>query len=471
MSLRGHTSLETGITFASPEAQSMKNIRSCSPQPSKVTDLPNEILTAIFSAAVNSTLASEHSRVLCYISLVCRDWRAVAVDSSELWTTVYISHLNDLPSAQLFFERSAPRLLDVILRFDFYVNWAISGKIAEVTFPHLHRFRTLNIEFDNPDTYHAFSSLFRTAAPSPPCLSSLRLHYTGATWSFAMIPNVHLLPSPNNIVSLDVHRLPVTVVSHYASLTTLSLYRVFLDHARMRDLFLASPSLETLILAALHTFNGPATSSDLPPIDASSLRCLALSMDSSHRDPCIPGRCVISCLCLPNLESLEVYGLCRHAVVGLGAHFGDLPKLRKLRLQHLVCSVHDEPFVRSLQLLRRLELVDADPRSWSGKCLPLPSLTSLVYSSDGVGNHYEWLADICRQRPRSGPPLHVQVTDLRNDEGVRDERGWDKYAVIEVCLPLSVKGMFDWEILECDREYKDTESDWFDSSSDSDSLI
>ncbi|KAK0209194.1 hypothetical protein DFS33DRAFT_515851 [Desarmillaria ectypa] len=441
-----------------------KDIVSYSSQPSQVTDLPNEILTTIFSAAVDCTSASEQPRVLRRISLVCRDWRAVVTDTSELWTTVYISHLNDIPTAQLFFERSTPHLLNVILKFDFYVNWAISGKIAEVTLPHLHRFRTLDVEFDNPDTYHAFSSLYRTVAPSPPCLSSLRLHYTGATWGFAMIPNIHLLSSPNNIISLDIHRLPVNVVSHYASLTSLSLYRIFLDYARMRDLFLASPSLETLTLAALHTFDEPSTSSDLPPIDASSLRSLALSMDSSHRDVCIPGRCVISCLRLPNLECLEVYGLCRYAVVGLGAHFGDLPKLRKLRLQHLVCSAHDEPFVRSLQSLRQLELVDADPRSWSGKHLPLPSLSLLVYSSDRVGNHYEWLADICRQHSLSGPPLRVQLTDSRNDQWIQGEGGWDKHAVIKICPPLSVKGMFDWEILECDREYKDTESDSFDSS-------
>ncbi|KAK0479707.1 hypothetical protein IW261DRAFT_1478708 [Armillaria novae-zelandiae] len=446
MYLRGRTSptVKTWITFASPGAQSIDNAYS---QPSQISDLPNEILTAIFSAAVNSTPASEQPQVLRCISLICRDWRVVVANSSELWTTVYISHLTDLPTAQLFFERSTPRLLDVILKFDFYVNWAISGKIAEAIFPHLHRFRTLNVEFDNPDTYHAFSNVYRSAVSAPPCLNSLRLNYTGSTWSFAMIPNVHLLSSPNNIVSLDIHRLPVNVVSHYASLTTLSLYRIFLDHARMRDLFLASPSLETLILAALHTFNGPNTSSDLPPIDASSLRSLALSMDSSHRDSCIPGRCVISCLCLPNLESLEVYGLCRYAVVGLGAHFGDLPKLRKLRLQHLVCSVHDEPFLRSLRSLRRLELVDTDPRSWSG-------------------NRYEWLADICRQRPRSGPPLRVQVTNARNDQWLQDEGGWDESGVVEIRPSTPVKGMFDWAVLECDREYKDAGSD---SSPDSDS--
>ncbi|KAK0234120.1 hypothetical protein IW262DRAFT_1334476 [Armillaria fumosa] len=458
--------VKTEITFASPGAQSIDNDKAYSSQPNQISDLPNEILTAIFSAAVNSTPASEQPRVLRCISLICRDWRAVVANSSELWTTVYISHLTDLPTAQLFFERSTPRLLDVILKFDFYVNWAISAKIAEAMFPHLHRFRTLNVEFDNPDTYHAFSSFYRTEVTAPPCLSSLRLHYTGSTWSFAMVPNVHLLSSPNNIVSLDIHRLPVNVVSHYVSLTTLSLYRIFLDHARMRDLFLASPSLETLILAALHTFNGPNTSSDLPPIDASSLRSFTLSMDSSHRDSCTPGRCVISCLCLPNLESLEVYGLRRCAVVGLGAHFGDLPKLRKLRLQHLVCSVHDEPFVRSLRSLRRLELVDTDPRSWSGKCLP-PSLSSLAYTSDSPArNCYDWLADICRQRPRSGPPLRVQVTNPSNDYWFQDEGGWDESGVVEICPSMSAKAMFDWTILECDREYKDAGSD---SSPDSDS--
>ncbi|KAK0185135.1 hypothetical protein F5146DRAFT_1071564 [Armillaria mellea] len=462
MYLRGRTSpiVKTGITFASPGAQSIEYDKVYSSQPSQITDLPTEILTAIFSAAVNSASASEQPQILRCISLICRDWRAVAANSSELWTTVYISHLTDLPNAQLFFERSTPRLLDVILKFDFYVNWAISGKIAEAIFPHLHRVRTLNVEFDNPDTYHAFSSYYRTVVSAPPCLTSLRLHYTGSTWSFAMVPNVHLLSSPNNIVSLDIHRLPVNVVSHYASLTTLSLYRIFLDHARMRDLFLASPSLETLILAALHTFNGPNTSADLPPIDASSLRSLALSMDSSHRDSCIPGRCVISCLCLPNLESLEVYGLCRYAVVGLGAHFGNLPKLRKLRLQHLVCSVHDEPFVQSLRSLRRLELVDADPRSWSGKCLSLPSLSSLVYTSDSLAEiHHEWLADICRQRPRSGPPLRVQVMDPRNDQRLQDEGSWNEFGVVEICPSMLAKGMFDWAILECDREYKDAGSD------------
>ncbi|KAG7451906.1 uncharacterized protein BT62DRAFT_270962 [Guyanagaster necrorhizus] len=429
-------------------------------RPSSSLNVPNEILTTIFSVVVHSAPASEHPRVLSCISLVCRDWCAVVADSSELWTTVYMSHITDLPTAQLFFERSTPRLLDVILKFDFYVNWSISAKIAEVTMPYLHRFRTLNVEFDNPDTYLAFSNLYRTTASSPPYLSSLRLHYTGRTWSFAMIPNVPLLSSANNIVFLDLHRLPVNVVSHYSGLTMLSLYRIFLGHARLRDLFLASPSLETLILAALHTFDGPNTSSDLPPIDASSLRSLALSMDSSHRDSCVSGRCVISCLHMPNLQSLEVYGRCRSTAVGLGAHFGDLPKLRKLRLQHLVCSDHDGPFFRSL---KRLELVDAD---LGGRCFPLPSLSSLLYDLDGGGTHYEWLADTCH---RPGPPLRVQITDSKINQWVQGEGGWDEHAIVEICPRMSVKGMFDWAILECDREYRDTESDWFDSSSDSDS--
>ncbi|KAF8191003.1 hypothetical protein K438DRAFT_1591745, partial [Mycena galopus ATCC 62051] len=67
---------------------------------------PNEVLALIFKEAAESPLALRKIPVPLTVSRVCQRWRAVALSSAELWTTIRISERHRLNAATLFLERS-----------------------------------------------------------------------------------------------------------------------------------------------------------------------------------------------------------------------------------------------------------------------------------------------------------------------------------------------------------------------------
>ncbi|KAK0464882.1 uncharacterized protein EV420DRAFT_926076 [Desarmillaria tabescens] len=370
--------------------------------------LPNELLAYIFSTAIISLLPINHRSFLAQVCSICRRWRDVAIEASELWTTIVIHNPNHVPSAELFLERSKTRLLDV----DVQVAFGQGGfrgpsatfsrqsglRVAELTSVHLWRTRTLSLSISDTQGAEKFSALYRPV--STPHLVSLSVYVKG--WSQNSPP---LLDSICSVGSNGNGGLSSNTTS-VSGLTRLELTSVHPKLEDVRKIFTHFPSLETLILsqfcpgwAGRQEVNQPTIST------SSSLRSLAVHLDYSHVKSSHAGNppdcsCVLGSLRFPNLEYLEVLGDNSSYSLNLGSHFKDLPKLKTLRLQRCSVLPADTEFFRSLKLLNRLELVDnLKDVKWSAKhrkraTLPFPHLSSILLGDKSNGNYdmSQWIS-------------------------------------------------------------------------------
>ncbi|PBL01306.1 hypothetical protein ARMGADRAFT_420508 [Armillaria gallica] len=362
--------------------------------------LPNELLTYIFATAIISLLPKEHTSFLALVCSICRRWRDVAIEASELWTTIYIHHQNDIPAAELFLKRSKTQLLDVDVQVGNFFsqdrfqsptessNRRSGLRVAELTSVHLERTRSLSLSVSDTLVGEKFSALYW---PMPtPHLVNLSVNVKG--WSQSVPP---LLDSICSFHSNGNDGSSSTTASS-SNLTRLELISPFTEHEDLRNIFTHFPSLETLILPKFDQGWGEDQGENRPIILApSSLRSLAVHLDYAHvktwraagnsRD-C---SCILGSLHFPNLEYLEVRGEEPDCNLSLSSHFKDLPKLKTLRLQRCSVPPLDDKFFRSLKLLNRLELVEnVEAVDWSSKlskmALPFPHLSSIFLGSKSL---------------------------------------------------------------------------------------
>ncbi|KAJ7046320.1 hypothetical protein C8F04DRAFT_939280, partial [Mycena alexandri] len=71
-----------------------------------IENLPDELLALIFRTAADLPLSPEGWAVPLTVASVSQRWRAVALTSPEVWTTIHISEDRSLDIAALFIERS-----------------------------------------------------------------------------------------------------------------------------------------------------------------------------------------------------------------------------------------------------------------------------------------------------------------------------------------------------------------------------
>ncbi len=379
--------------------------------------LPNELLAYIFATAIISLLPKEHRSFLALVCSICRRWRNVAIEASELWTTIYIHHQNHIPTAELFLKRSKTQFLDVDIevvfgrefpqftsgRGGYYRSPPVafsrqSGlRVAELTSAHLERTRTLSLSIGDAQGAEKFSALYRPV--STPHLVSLSVYIQG--WLQSAPP---LLDSICSVSSNGSDGLPSNGASGFI-LTRLELGAVQPEHEDMRKIFTYFPSLETLILPNFCQGWRRNQEVNRPIIFApNSLRSLAVQLDHAHVKSSHAGNspdcsCVLGSLCFPNLEYLEVLGDDSSLDLNFCSHFKDLPKLKTLRLQRCSVSPSDDTFFRSLKLLDRLELVDNLKdvkwcKNYSKKVsLPFPRLSSILLSDNSRGgcpDMFQW---------------------------------------------------------------------------------
>ncbi|KAJ7844875.1 hypothetical protein B0H14DRAFT_2775691 [Mycena olivaceomarginata] len=99
---------------------------------------PDEVLALIFRLAAETPLAPSEDEASWVISSVNQRWRAIALSSPELWTTIRISRRHSLGGTQLFLARSTP------LPFRLSINTEVTGphpldaaRILEMLLPHI----------------------------------------------------------------------------------------------------------------------------------------------------------------------------------------------------------------------------------------------------------------------------------------------------------------------------------------------
>ncbi|CCM06019.1 uncharacterized protein FIBRA_08263 [Fibroporia radiculosa] len=127
--------------------------------PAPVEGLSLDILHVIFAQAVSLFEPDERQCFAIHVASVCRAWRDAAVDTSSLWSTIYIDsgHLPSIAMLQLFLERSRNQKLDIS------IDWAhgfmrnkwneekLSAYIAaamHALVPHMSRWETMDISWN-----------------------------------------------------------------------------------------------------------------------------------------------------------------------------------------------------------------------------------------------------------------------------------------------------------------------------------
>ncbi|KAK0208072.1 hypothetical protein DFS33DRAFT_1301032 [Desarmillaria ectypa] len=446
---------------------------------SKINErLPNELLAYIFTTANIGLLPTKRRSFLARVCSICRRWRDVAIEASELWTTIYIHDERHIPAAELFLERSKTRLLDVDVQVTFGQGGIRSPpaafsrqsglRVAKLTSVHLWRTRTLSLNISDVQGAENFSALYRPM--STPHLVSLSIYIKG--WTQNAAP---LLDSICSFSSNGNEGLPSNTTS-ISSLTRLELTSLHPEHEDVRNIFTYFPSLETLILPQFCQ-GWMGRQGGNPPImlASSSLRSLAVHLDYSHVKSSHAGNppdcsCVLGSLRFPNLEYLEVLGDNPASNLSLGSHFKDLPRLKTLRLQRCPVSPADTKLLRSLKLLNRLELVDnlkdvkLSTKHSKKVSLAFPCLSSILLSDKSSGSHdmAQWarLARIATQN-YGCTKFSIEVTaglhrSMSRALGPQDERIHveTKDPSPGLLYPLPPGNYFDWS---------DDNEDYYDS--------
>ncbi|KAJ7653963.1 hypothetical protein DFH06DRAFT_1203333 [Mycena polygramma] len=120
---------------------------------SPIDQLPDEVLAAILKLGADSPI-SEAARELRALptsitaSRVSHRWRAVTVNSPELWDTIRLSHRSRSWSwARMFVKRSRSYPLDISINLEVYGNSYGGGDISlakalDIVGPHIVRWRT-----------------------------------------------------------------------------------------------------------------------------------------------------------------------------------------------------------------------------------------------------------------------------------------------------------------------------------------
>ncbi|KAK0198159.1 hypothetical protein F5146DRAFT_74928 [Armillaria mellea] len=238
---------------------------------SKINHLPDELLASIYATGLRDLTSDQHQPFLALICSVCRHWREVAIEASELWTTICITLGRHLPATQAFLERSKGRLIDVYIKAitiqrttDRFIVARDATTITGVIAPHISRVRTLVMSLSQYKVYTIFSDTYRSMSATN--LASLSIHLSRDIWKFGIFPQI--FANTDSLCHFDTQGNFLNVVPSRTTLTTLELGNYTPTHIQLQDLFNTSPYLETLIL---HGFDviGPldlASEADATPI-------------------------------------------------------------------------------------------------------------------------------------------------------------------------------------------------------------
>ncbi|KAJ7601851.1 hypothetical protein DFH06DRAFT_1399910 [Mycena polygramma] len=212
---------------------------------------PDEVLALIFKMAADRPLWRGESPLPLTISRVSERWRAVALSSPEIWTTIRISSRRPIDEANLFLERSSP------LRFRLSVNTEHRTRpidlksLLDVLRPHMQRCAALALclsdedmctwttVFGSEDTLHTLQSL------------SMTIHSYAPDELWGPPHSMFLLINPCTALrSLRLSSGPTMHLQnqlHALQLTTLDV-RCTWDGAFVRHVCRHSLVLETLVL-------------------------------------------------------------------------------------------------------------------------------------------------------------------------------------------------------------------------------
>ncbi|KAK1229663.1 hypothetical protein PQX77_007225 [Marasmius sp. AFHP31] len=398
-----------------------------------ISTLPNEILLQIFSSGIDDETEDmiEHSGhpldleplgFLLTVSCVCRSWKALALSSPALWTTIFVCSQHKGYS-QLFLERSYPLPISI-----FIIDSFRPAEVAAMTVPHFSRARSLSIRLYSVEEAIVYSkAFFELPTPNLKRFSFVfRSHGTSLAWreendGLRFIRDVSILQS----VTVKGALFPFDHSSQWQNLTFLNVRGFCPTYTQFSQLFQSAPLLEILYLPSFRW--SPDLAVDVmsaPKIEAAALKNLCLGFGGGHDDTRC--ECPVSLLIMGKLQSLTVVGR-KHRASYLAHHFSGehaqngFSQLTTVKLVDLTLVSRDAVFFRRLQSVRRLELqsVDGDFSSNlvqryqlnSDLLLPLPLLESIAFRPLNEPD-IQWLGERCAAQPAQ---LTVELPNWQED--------------------------------------------------------
>ncbi|KAJ3883341.1 hypothetical protein F5051DRAFT_191232 [Lentinula edodes] len=313
--------------------------------------LPNELIIDIFTLIRHESVfymdpSDEWILSVVQLSSVSHRWRDLAITTPQLWCFFVLSTSNSIQLAPLFFERSKPLPIDLI------ISHLPSKDILPLLSPENSRIRSLDYRFISPDELNE-SLLVVSPATN---LDTLKIRcdprFDWACYSsqhFAVVKNAVRLRSV--VLKGICSRLSPPLVN----LTHLEIHGFSPTFPEFRTLFDSNPALSTLCLPRFSPTEWLDEKHPPDPIDASSLRSFSvgLGMHWSHEI------CMLTFLRMDNLEYLEIAGsLIGHSTNYFSSANG-FSRVQTLRLHNSVIDVvhaPEVPFWSALNAVTRVEL-------------------------------------------------------------------------------------------------------------------
>ncbi|KAJ7628993.1 hypothetical protein FB45DRAFT_1080507 [Roridomyces roridus] len=419
-------------------------------------DIPNELLIAILKLAADSPSRSATPTPIC-ASSVNRRWRAIALSTTELWTTIRISHRpHSLRWAVIFAPRSGSHPLDISvdLAQDGHSVDALTRVLALLT-PHLGRWRTFGFRAAVPSMRQFRHFLSNAPHDAIARLESLHLYCTDQIhYNLDDVQTLQLV-GLNNLRTLKTNVMWDLSIASQA--TMLQVLDIDIKHSqvgrlwdRIEQLLSATPSLDTLVL---RNFCPKIEYQPHSRTAAPGLRSLALSfaqpLYSWDEGPtgfrCGGFETLTSLFSLPNLERLELIGgfeggaeetrylaeQARYLAGELAPEPGRLsmldlgllaqwdaqswvPRLRELRLDNVRFTPDNLAFIQSFTRgITQLELI----YTWANEYLlnadlQWPAVRELTVEAFEEGVTPWWLPTLVELRRAYVPLEEVVVTLL-----------------------------------------------------------
>ena len=367
-----------------------------------VARLPPDVLVMVFAECRH--MNPQWSGVLSLLrqlpvevrlSHVCSQWRAVALSTPSLWSSIHFPFEHKEDSLHEYLKRSQGSLLQVYLGpWAKYTN--LERTLTTVLMPHVGRFQELVLDAVSRETLSALLLAFRDEAA--PALKRLRVMCRGTMITHGPLPVVNIFTKGAPLLTdVRLDNVPVILPNPCAEMLSFSVYpgpQYPMSRSGFHQVLSACPSLKTLHLRA---FVELVSQAPISPIHLPTLRELVVN-----------GRMLASGLRLfdlisaPNIDTLILEDVKAHSLASIHkfiarSHphaFQSLSQLRYVRCEfgpdmdvHLLRATPSVSEVvlsvdKNMHLIRLL--VNSDKQAAMHECPPMwPALRTVTLHTQG----------------------------------------------------------------------------------------
>lgn len=398
-----------------------------------VARLPSDVLVMIFEECRH--LNPQWTGVLSLLrqlpievrlSHVCSQWRAVAVSTPSLWSSIHFPFEHKEESLNEYLKRSEGSLLQVYLG-----PWAkypnLERILTTTLMPHVGRFQELVLDAVSRETLSTLLLAFRDEAA--PSLKRLRVMCRGTIVTHGSFPVANIFTKGAPLLTdVRLDNVPVVLPNPNTETLSFSVYpgpQFPMSRSGFHQVLSACPSLKTLHLRG---FVELISQTPISPVHLPMLRELVVNGRMLAN-----GLRLFDLISAPNIDTLILEDVKAHSLVSIHKFiarsyphaFQSLTKLRYIRCEfgpdmdvHLLRAT---PSVSDLVLsvdknmhLVRL-LVNSDKQAAMYGCPPMwPGLRTVTLHTQGYPGHAVGVAGVPLNEPSPTMLLLQELITCRN---------------------------------------------------------